>query len=77
MDNYTEDQFRQACEDASLAKRPIFVLFQEADGNWRGFTRRYDKLLQTRMADPQVALTALLTHDGKLDQVVETPLAQE
>jgi uncharacterized protein GlcG (DUF336 family) len=75
MDNYTEEQFKDAVERASEAKRPVYVIFQEADGNWRGFTRRDEKMLQTRMEGPEIAMTALITHDGSVqDQVSETPL---
>lgn len=40
-------------------------IVQEEDGNWRGYMRKFGKVITVRQGDPQIVLQMLLTHDGK------------
>jgi hypothetical protein len=41
----------------------IITIMRDLDGNYRGFTQKYGKLIQVRTAEPNAALTLLMTHE--------------
>ncbi len=61
-DTLNEEQFVKKGDECDEAKRPMVVLFQDVDGNWRGATRKGDKFINLRDVDPNTVLTRLITH---------------
>lgn len=39
-------------------------LIKQEDGNWKGYMRKFGKLIEVREIGPETALQKLLTHDG-------------
>jgi hypothetical protein len=40
-------------------------IIQQEDGNWKGYTQKFGKLIEVRDVGPDAVLQRLLTHDGK------------
>lgn len=41
----------------------VISLLHDKDGNWRGWTQRFGKLVEVREAKPEDCLVKLLTHE--------------
>lgn len=65
MDDLNEDNFIELGTKAEQEGRPCIAIFQDADGNWRGATKKFGKWVDVRAGDPQTVLVQLITHDGK------------
>jgi hypothetical protein len=51
-------------EDLSPVNNPnAIVLLKRKDGNWRGFTQKHGKIIESREGKPEDALLMLLTHE--------------
>jgi len=49
-----------------LSKDPnTIVLQKQADGNWKGWMKKGDKVLEAREINPEYCLQWLLTNEGK------------
>lgn len=44
-----------------------YLITEQDDGNYKGFTVKNEKLCEVRQGDPGTVLTLLITHDGKTD----------
>lgn len=60
----TKDQLKQLNWDPQLNQNVITIMRQD-DGNYRGFTQKNGKFIQTRQSDPGVVMQMLITHDGR------------
>jgi hypothetical protein len=43
----------------------VISIIQQEDGNWKGYTQKFGKLIEVRDVGPEAVLQRLLTHDGK------------
>lgn len=60
------EDFEKKAIEAGEAKRMCILLFQDADGNWRGgLQHKYPQPVLVRAIGPETVLQFLLTHDGK------------
>lgn len=57
--------FKELKDKAMDEKRKVVVMFEDADGNWRGAMWRDETVVQSRAVGPETVLVELLTHDGK------------
>ena len=58
MDYITEPPMGTMVEGA-------FLLAKQEDGNYKGWTWKYGKMIEVRDVGPETVLQLLLTHDGK------------
>lgn len=65
MSDITPEKFIDLARQAKDNKRLSMVLFQDADGNWRGCITKDGKVLFVRDVGPETVLQRLLTHDGQ------------
>jgi hypothetical protein len=42
----------------------VISIIQQEDGNWKGYTQKFGKLIEVRDVGPDAVLQRLLTHDG-------------
>ena len=42
----------------------VISLIKQEDGNWKGYHKRFSKLIEVREAKPEDCLLRLMTHDG-------------
>lgn len=50
--------------DPNKDPNAISIILQ-TDGNWKGYTQRFGKLVEVREISPTDCLLRLMTHDGK------------
>lgn len=60
-----QEKFIELVKTAETDGRLVFILFQDADGNWRGAKNLRGKEVYVRDVGPETVLQLLLTHDGK------------
>lgn len=49
--------------DPTTNDKVISIILQE-DGNYKGYTQKFGKLVEVRAGDPQTVLVMLITHNG-------------
>lgn len=62
MDEITKEKFTELTDAAVEAKRRTYVIIEDADGNYRGTTTKFGKVVFVRAGDPATVLTMLITH---------------
>lgn len=63
MEELTDAQFNPA-------KNPkVIAIIQQEDGNYKGYTQKFGKVITVRTNDPQTVLLELLTHSGEEPKV--------
>jgi len=68
MGDYTtkeDEEFKKLGDAAVKAERKMIMIFEDADGNWRGGMTKFGKIVYAREVGPETVLQALLTHDGQ------------
>lgn len=46
----------------------IYIITRENDGNWKGITEKFGKIITVRDVNPESVLSQLITHDGKASE---------
>lgn len=61
-DDLTLEQIKEQ-DFSPLVNKNAISIVKQADGNWRGFMWKGDKLVQARQSDPMIVVQMLITHD--------------
>lgn len=43
----------------------VISLIKQEDGNWKGYTQKFGKMVEVRDIGPETVLQLLLTHSGE------------